>query len=167
MHPSCQTRRTTMTSDCHCISAWHPTARSCLPGGPVEDLASSGRATIPYLLVTRNHVLSEAIPILRPYARDSGKMIGSLGMAMIPYMEEHVDDDGLLDITEQLPDPLRMFCRDLRAGRKPVRQWTRELEEALGWEFLSRILTMIDGRGHPVLVGYLSPCVIPLYYMEY
>lgn len=81
------------------------------------------------VIVPRNHLLLEAI--LRLYARDSGKMIGSLGMAMISYMEEYVDDDGLLD-TKQLPEPLGTFYQDLRAGRKPVRQWTRELQEALG-----------------------------------
>ena len=52
-------------------------------------------------------------------------------MAMIAYMEEYVDDDGLLD-ANQLPEPLQTFYKELRQGRKPVRQWTKELKEALG-----------------------------------
>lgn len=81
------------------------------------------------VLVPRAHVLLEAF--LRLYARDSDKKIGSFGMAMISYVEEYVDDDGLLD-AEQLPEPLRTLYGDLRTGRTPVRQWTRDLKEALG-----------------------------------
>ena len=51
-------------------------------------------------------------------------------MAMIAYIEEYVDDDGLLDAT-QLPLPLETFYKDLRHGRKPVRQWTKDLKGAL------------------------------------
>lgn len=68
---------------------------------------------------------------LRLYVRDLGKRIGSFAMAMIGYMEEYVDDDGLLD-ANQLPEPLKTFYEELRQGRKPVRQWTMELKEALG-----------------------------------
>lgn len=81
------------------------------------------------VLVPRAHVLLEAF--LRLYARDSDKKIGSFGMAMISYVEEYVDDNGLLD-AEQLPEPLRTLYGDLRTGRTPVRQWTRDLKEALG-----------------------------------
>lgn len=84
----------------------------------------------PPVIVPKAHVLLEAF--LRLYARDSGKRVGSFGMAMISYMEEYVDDDGLLD-SSQLPEPLNTFYRDLRAGRmKSVRQWRRDLKEALG-----------------------------------
>ena len=68
---------------------------------------------------------------LRLYARDAGNRIGAFGMAMIAYMEEYVDDDGLLDAS-RLPEPLRTFYAELREGKKPVRQWKRELQEALG-----------------------------------
>lgn len=81
------------------------------------------------VLVPRPHVLLEAF--LRLYARDAGKRIGSFGMAMISYMEEYVDDDGLLD-SELLPEPLRSLYKELRAGPTTVRQWTRDLQEALG-----------------------------------
>ncbi|KAJ4386112.1 hypothetical protein N0V93_009004 [Gnomoniopsis smithogilvyi] len=82
------------------------------------------------ILVPKAHVLLEAF--LRLYARDLGKKVGSFGMAMISYMEEYVDDDGLLD-SDQLPEPLNTFYRDLRAGRmKSVGQWGHDLQKALG-----------------------------------
>ena len=81
------------------------------------------------VIVPRPHVLLEAY--LRLYARDAGNRIGAFGMAMIAYMEEYVDDDGLLDAS-RLPEPLRTFYAELREGKKPVRQWKRELQEALG-----------------------------------
>lgn len=50
---------------------------------------------------------------------------------MIGYMDEYVDDDGLLD-ANLLPDPLKTSYKELRQGRKPVRQRMMELKEALG-----------------------------------
>lgn len=58
------------------------------------------------MIVPRAHVLLRAF--LRLYAHDSGKKIGSFGMAVISYMEEFVDDDGLF-YSEQLADPLKTF----------------------------------------------------------
>lgn len=81
------------------------------------------------VVVPRSHILLEAF--LRLYARDTGKRIGSFAMSMIGYMEEYVDDDGLLD-ANLLPEPLKQFYEELRHGSKPVRQWTREFKEALG-----------------------------------
>ncbi|KLU91866.1 hypothetical protein MAPG_10815 [Magnaporthiopsis poae ATCC 64411] len=83
------------------------------------------------IVVPRSHILLEAF--LRLYARNVGKRIGSFGMAMIGYMEGYVDDDGLLD-AGLLPEPLRGFYKELHDENmtKPVRQWTRELREALG-----------------------------------
>ena len=81
------------------------------------------------VVVPKSHILLEAF--LRLYARDSGKRIGSFAMAMIGYMEQYVDDDGLLD-ANLLPEPLKASYKELRQGRKPVRQWTKELKEALG-----------------------------------
>jgi len=81
------------------------------------------------VVVPKSHILLEAF--LRLYARDSGKRIGSFAMAMIAYMEEYVDDDGLLD-TNQLPEPLKTSYKELRQGVKPVRQWRKEFREALG-----------------------------------
>ena len=51
-------------------------------------------------------------------------------MAMIGYIEEYVDDDGLLN-ADDLPEPLRAFYRELREGKKPLRQWSEELKNAL------------------------------------
>ena len=56
--------------------------------------------------------------------------MGSFAMAMIAYMEEYVDDDGLLD-SKQLPEPLKSFYDELRVGEKPLRQWTKEFKESL------------------------------------
>lgn len=81
------------------------------------------------VIAPRSHVLLEAF--LRLYARDVGKRAGSFGMAMIAYVEEYVDDDGLLDAS-LLPEPLGAFYAELRVGDKPVRQWTKELMGALG-----------------------------------
>ena len=81
------------------------------------------------VVVPKSHILLEAF--LRLYARDSGKRIGACAMSMIAYMEEYVDDDGLLD-ANQLPEPLKTSYKELRQGRKPVRQWKEELKEALG-----------------------------------
>ena len=52
-------------------------------------------------------------------------------MPMIGYMEQYVDGDGFLDVT-QLAEPLKTIYEELTEGKKPVRQWTRELKEALG-----------------------------------
>ncbi|GJD03695.1 hypothetical protein ColKHC_12520 [Colletotrichum higginsianum] len=49
---------------------------------------------------------------------------------MIGYVEQYIDDDGLLDAS-RLPEPLRTSYMDLRQGSKPVRQWTKELKQAL------------------------------------
>ncbi|EXJ72244.1 uncharacterized protein A1O5_04748 [Cladophialophora psammophila CBS 110553] len=81
------------------------------------------------VVVPKSHILLEAF--LRLYARDSGKRIGAFAMAMIGYIEEYVDDDGLLD-ANLLPEPLKTSYEELRQGIKPVRQWTQELKEALG-----------------------------------
>ena len=53
---------------------------------------------------------------------------------MVCYVEEYIDDDGLLDASK-LPDPLKTFCEELRQGSKPVRQWSFELKEALEIDF--------------------------------
>ena len=81
------------------------------------------------VIVPKSHILLEAF--LRLYARDSGKQIGAFAMAMIGYVEEYIDDDGFLD-TSLLPEPLKTSYNELREGKKPVRQWTKELKEGLG-----------------------------------
>ncbi|KAL1868846.1 hypothetical protein VTK73DRAFT_3489 [Phialemonium thermophilum] len=81
------------------------------------------------VVVPRSHVMLEAF--IRLHARDSGKRIGSFSLSMIAYIQQYVDDDGLLDIG-QLPGPLKASYIELREGKKPVRQWTKELREALG-----------------------------------
>ena len=68
---------------------------------------------------------------LRLYARDNGKRIGAFSMAIIAYIKGYVDDDGFLD-ANQLPEPLKTFYKELREGKKPVRQWMTESKEALG-----------------------------------
>ncbi|WQF89777.1 hypothetical protein CDEST_14791 [Colletotrichum destructivum] len=80
------------------------------------------------VVVPKAHVLLEAF--LRLYARDSAKRIGAFSIAMIGYVEQYIDDDGLLDAS-RLPEPLRTSYMDLRQGSKPVRKWTRELKQAL------------------------------------
>ncbi|KAH9831063.1 thioredoxin reductase [Teratosphaeria destructans] len=74
-------------------------------------------------------VLLEAA--LRLYARDRRKRIGSCAMRLICYVEEYVDRDGYLG-ERRLPSPLQRFYEELKDGEKPVRQWTMELEDALG-----------------------------------
>jgi hypothetical protein len=81
------------------------------------------------VVVPKSHILLDAF--LRLYARDSGKRIGAFAMAMIAYVEQYIDDDGLLD-ANQLPEPLKTSYEELRQGVKPVRQWRKELREALG-----------------------------------
>ncbi len=81
------------------------------------------------VVVPKSHILLDAF--LRLYARDSRKRIGAFAMAMIAYVEQYIDDDGLLD-ANQLPEPLKTSYEELRQGVKPVRQWRKELREALG-----------------------------------
>ncbi|KAL8341950.1 hypothetical protein RB598_003734, partial [Gaeumannomyces tritici] len=83
------------------------------------------------VVVLRSHTLLEAF--LRLYARDTGKEVGSFGMAMIAYVELYVDSDGFLE-SDKLPEPLRSFYAEIRSDSmaKSVRQWTQELKEALG-----------------------------------
>jgi hypothetical protein len=81
------------------------------------------------VVVPRSHVLLEAF--MRLHARDAGKRIGSFSISMVAYMQEYIDDDGLLD-TSLLPEPLKTFYTELREGKKPVRQWSKELRGALG-----------------------------------
>ncbi|PHH58674.1 hypothetical protein CDD81_4882 [Ophiocordyceps australis] len=81
------------------------------------------------VVVIQAHVLLESC--MRLYARDSHKTTGSLSMAAIDYVELYVDGDGFLDI-EQLPEPLRASYCELKADVKPVAQWLRDLQAALG-----------------------------------
>lgn len=101
----------------------------CLP--PRRPGRGSGffKSSEDQVIVPKSHILLESF--LRLYARDSGKRIGAFAMPMIGYMEEYVDDDGLLD-AKQLPEPLQSLYGELREGKKPVRQWTKELKAALG-----------------------------------
>lgn len=81
------------------------------------------------VVVPKSHILLEAF--LRLYARDSGKRIGAFAMAMIAYVEQYIDDNGLLD-ANQLPEPLKTSYEELRQGVKPFRQWRKELRRLLG-----------------------------------
>lgn len=81
------------------------------------------------VLIPRSHVLLEAY--IRLYARDAAKRIGSFTIAMIGYMELYVEDDGYLD-ANLLSEPIRTFYKELKEGKKPLRQWTKDLREALG-----------------------------------
>jgi hypothetical protein len=49
---------------------------------------------------------------------------------MICYIALYVDADGYLE-TEKLPEPLLTFYKEFRKGEMPVRQWTKELQEAV------------------------------------
>jgi hypothetical protein len=80
------------------------------------------------VIIPRSHVLLEAFMLL--YVRDFEKRIGGFSMSMICYIGLYVDRDGFLEI-EQLPEPLLALYRELRKGEKPVRQWTKELQEAV------------------------------------
>jgi hypothetical protein len=79
------------------------------------------------VIIPQSVVLLEAF--MRLYARDSAKRIGSFAMPMIGYIEQYVDDEGFLN-TNQLPQPLRTFYKELREGKKPVCQCTKELKKA-------------------------------------
>ncbi|PPJ54285.1 hypothetical protein CBER1_06585 [Cercospora berteroae] len=81
------------------------------------------------VVVPQAAVLLEAY--MRLFARDAEKNIGSFAMAMIDYVEQYIDEDGLLDVN-LLPDPLGWFYLQLKSGEIPVRQWTKELRGALG-----------------------------------
>lgn len=81
------------------------------------------------VIVPKSHILLEAFILL--YARDWEKRIGDFAMAMIAYIELYVDEDGFLE-TEQLPEPLLTFYKELGKGEKPVLQWSEELTEAVG-----------------------------------
>jgi len=85
-------------------------------------------STVHPILAPRAHVFLEAF--LRLYARDVEIRFRNFDMAMIGYIEEYVDDDGLLN-ADDLPEPLRAFYRELREGKKPLRQWSEELKNAL------------------------------------
>ncbi|KZL64598.1 hypothetical protein CT0861_05999 [Colletotrichum tofieldiae] len=106
-----------LASDQTFLPSWRP--------GRGSGAFKSGSGPV---VVPKAHVLLEAF--LRLYARNSGKRIGAFGMAMIAYVEQYIDDDGLLDVS-QLPEPLKTSYVELRQGDKPVQQWTRELKQAL------------------------------------
>ncbi|KAK3371706.1 hypothetical protein B0T24DRAFT_706756 [Lasiosphaeria ovina] len=113
-----------LASDQAVLPPWRP--------GRGTGLFKSSRDLI---VVPKSHILLEAY--MRLYARDFGKPVGNFGMAMICYLEGYVDLDGLLDI-QQLPGPLKTLYVELRDGRKPVRQWTNELRDALALPELNR-----------------------------
>ncbi|KAG7285772.1 hypothetical protein NEMBOFW57_008066 [Staphylotrichum longicolle] len=81
------------------------------------------------VIAPRSHILLEAY--MRLYARDHGKRVGTFGFAMIAYIQLYVDADGFLD-ANLLPEPLRTFYKELQEDKKPLRQWTLELKDALG-----------------------------------
>ncbi len=68
---------------------------------------------------------------MRLYVRDLNKRIGLFALAMVDYMMMYVEEDGFLD-AQLLPEPLKTSYENLKKGRKPVRQWSKELVEALG-----------------------------------
>lgn len=107
-----------LASDQNILPPWRP--------GRGSGVFTSGCDPV---VVPRAHILLEAF--LRLYARDSGKRIGAFAMAMIGYVEEYIDDDGLLD-ANQVREPLKTSYMELRQGGKPVHQWTKELKDALG-----------------------------------
>ncbi|KAB5586202.1 hypothetical protein GE09DRAFT_1049181 [Coniochaeta sp. 2T2.1] len=112
----------------------HPTSPSPPPPPPAWRPGRGSGVFGPGLdpvVVLKSHVLLEAL--LRLYARDAAKRTGGFGVALIGYIELHVDDDGLLDV-DQLPEPLMTLYKELHDENmtKPLRQWTRELREALG-----------------------------------
>lgn len=59
-----------------------------------------------------------------------GKAHWCLAMPVIGYMEVYVDDDGFW-IENSFRSPKTSY-KELREGEKPVRQWMKELKEALG-----------------------------------
>ena len=81
------------------------------------------------VLVPVGHRLLEAF--IRLHARHVGKRTGSFSMAMICYIEGYVDKDGLLN-KDLLSEPCKTFYKELKEGKKSVRQWTTELQAALG-----------------------------------
>jgi hypothetical protein len=81
------------------------------------------------VIVLKSHMLLEAF--MRLYVRDLNKRIGLFALAMVGYMMMYVEEDGFLD-AQLLPEPLRTSYENLKKGRKPVRQWSKELVEALG-----------------------------------
>jgi hypothetical protein len=107
-----------LASDQTVLPPWRPGYGSGV-FKPGEDL----------VIVPQPFILLEAF--MRIYARDQGKRVGSFAMAMIAYIQLYVDQDGYLDAT-QLVEPFKTFYEDLKEGKKPVRQWTMELKEALG-----------------------------------
>ncbi|KAK0706797.1 hypothetical protein B0T26DRAFT_655685 [Lasiosphaeria miniovina] len=113
-----------LASDQAVLPPWRP--------GRGTGLFKSSRDLI---VVPKSHILLEAY--MRLYARDFGKPVGNFGMAMICCLEGYVDSDGLLDI-QQLPAPLKTLYVELRDGRKPGRQWTIELRDALALPELNR-----------------------------
>jgi hypothetical protein len=94
--------------------------------GRGSGVFKSGQSQV---IVPKSHILLEAF--LRVYVRDLGKQMGAFAMVMINYVEEYVDGDGFLDAT-LLPEPLRTSYKELKGGKKPVRQWTTELIAVLG-----------------------------------
>ncbi|KAF3800314.1 hypothetical protein GCG54_00007762 [Colletotrichum gloeosporioides] len=106
-----------LASDDSALPSWRP--------GHGSGVFKSSKEPV---VVPKAHVLLEAF--LRIYARDSSTRVGAFAMPMIGYVEQYIDDNGLLDV-EELPEPLKSSYKDLRQGVKPVRQWTKELKQAL------------------------------------
>ena len=106
-----------LASDDTVFQSWRPGRGS----GVFKDGGSE-------VVALRSHVFLEAA--MRIYARDAGTPVGMFGLTMIAYIEEYVDDDGFLDVSE-LPEPLKTSYTELREDRKSIRQWTEELKRAL------------------------------------
>ncbi|KAK0635119.1 hypothetical protein B0T17DRAFT_31282 [Bombardia bombarda] len=94
------------------------------PGRGSGVLKSAADAVVAH----KSHVLLEAY--MRLFARDQGKRVGSIGISMIAYMHLYVDTDGFSDVN-LLPEPFRTSYREFHEGKKPIRQWTWELKDAL------------------------------------
>ena len=82
------------------------------------------------VIVPKSHVLLEAFMLL--YAQDPGKRIGVSAMPMIGYIEEYVDEDGLLK-TEQLSEPLLTFYKGPREKESRSVNGQRNLKRLLGY----------------------------------
>ncbi|OIW30825.1 thioredoxin reductase [Coniochaeta ligniaria NRRL 30616] len=86
-------------------------------------------STAPAVIAPKPHILLEAY--MRLFARDHGKWVGLIGVRTMCNMSSYVDADGFLD-ADLLPEPLRTSYKRWKDPEIRVRQWSQELNAALG-----------------------------------
>ncbi|OBT86469.1 hypothetical protein VE02_05335 [Pseudogymnoascus sp. 03VT05] len=101
------------------------------PPRPGRGHGAFRASPFPVYIPTAHHLLEAFV---RLAAGSYGGRYINWGIAMITYIEEFLEGDGLLD-EELVEDRCRKFYSDMKLGERPLRPLLKELADSFGWSF--------------------------------